>query len=72
MTAIYTTSIALRKFLVARKGGIASREEMMQIKAAAEAESSCGPIAASTVCGVVVDLDRARLEREWSHATMYD
>ncbi len=74
MTLIYAQG-ALQRFLTARTKGF-SRDEMLAFKAAAEAERrpmtarvrSAAPVSR----GAVVDLDRARLEREWSRATTYD
>jgi hypothetical protein len=68
--AIYAPP-ALKKFLVARESGNASKELMMQLSVEAmaeqEAERKTGTLALRIIPeerGVVLDLDRARLERE--------
>jgi hypothetical protein len=60
---------ALAKFLDARARG-AEREVTMGLKAAAETERAPAPRARAG--GVVIDLDRARLEREWAQRTKDD
>ena len=74
MTAIYTRSLpALQAFLVARESGVASRKELKLLMAVADderrakaARSAVDPAPRGTAA--VVDLERARLEREWARA----
>ena len=64
--AIYDAPPALRKFLEGRASGSASKELMMQLSAdaMAEQEAERAKLGRSTLDDVVIDFNRARLERE--------
>ena len=75
--AIYDAPPALKKFLIARESGNASKELLVQLSADAMAEQEAEPESGATLAlriipderGVVLDFGRSRVEREQEGST---